>query len=389
MPPESAKNSQVSEALWEAFKEDWAARRLQVEYQPQINLNSKKIVRFEALLRWRHKTDGEIPASNFIPKAEATGLIGEIGQWVLERACADAAFWPAHIGVAVNVSATRLHDPELPAIVQNALLQSGLVAARLELEITETTAIILDRESFQVLTALRALGVRITIDDLDVGHSSIRYLLDFPFDKIKVDSSYTALLGQSGRQGETALAIMQTIAGLAHRLNISCLAEGVETVEQLLMVMGANYTEVQGYLFSRSVASDKVTSVLADIADLWTGFGLPVQRSIAANLSFTQVADVANDVIIITTPELDLPGPTIVYVNPAFTRLTGYSADEAIGQTPRILHGQGTSRIALDAIRTTLSEGRATHERILNFQKMARLTGWICISSRCATKPER
>ncbi len=363
------KRKPAAIALWDAFRQDWAARRLTVEYQSQINLMSRKIVRFEALLRWRHRTLGKIPAAEFIPLAEENGLIGEIGQWVLERACADATAWPAEIGVAVNVSATRLHDPALPSIVQNALLQSGLTASRLELEITETAAIVLDAESFHILNSLRALGVRITIDDIDAGHSSFRYLLDFPFDKIKVDTSYTALLGQSGRRGEAALAIMQTIAGLCHRLNISCLAEGVETVEQLLMVMGANYTEVQGFLFAQSVAADKVNAELACIADRWQQFALPVQRSVAAGLTFVQVADVANDIVIITTPDLDPPGPTIVYVNPAFTRLTGYSADEAIGQTPRMLHGQGTSRETLDAIRTTLTEGRSVQEKILNFAK--------------------
>ncbi len=377
MPPERAGNSTeqlgfaglTDEALWELFSEDWAARRLRVEYQPQINLTSRKVVRFEALLRWRHETKGEIPASEFIRLAEENGIIGDIGQWVLERACEDAMTWPAEIGVAVNVSATRLHDSMLPVIVQNALRQSSLPAARLELEITETAAIKLDSTSFHVLNALRKLGLRITIDDLDVGHSSIRYLLDFPFDKIKVDLSYTALLGQSGRRGETALSIMQTIAGLCHRLNISCLAEGVETAQQLMMVMGANYTEVQGYLFGRSVAANNIASVLANNATIWKNLVLPAQKAEAGSLSFYQVAEVANDVIIVTTPDLNAPGPVITYVNPAFTRLTGYSAEEAIGQTPRILQGPETSRMALDNIRATLTEGRTAHEKVLNFSK--------------------
>ena len=294
-PPEPAC---APDDLRERFALDWGARRLTLEYQPQINLISKQIVRFEALLRWRHETRGQIPASDFIPMAEEMGIIGEIGQWVLERACADAMAWAADIGVAVNVSATRLHDPLLPAIVENALRQSGLSASRLELEITETADIAIDPESFGILTALKALGVRITIDDLDVGHSSFRYLLEFPFDKIKVDASYTALLGQSGRQAETSLAIMQTISGLCHRLNISCLAEGVESVEQLTIVMGANYTEVQGYLFSRPITADKIPLALAEIAGIWDKFALPLQRSAAANLSFFQVADAANDIII-------------------------------------------------------------------------------------------
>jgi PAS domain S-box-containing protein len=355
--------------LREAFEQDWAARRFTLEYQPQINLITKQIVRFEALLRWRHEILGQISASDFIPMAEEMGFIGEIGQWVLERACEEAMAWPATIGVAVNVSATRLHDPLLPGIVQNALRQSNLPAGRLELEITETADIAIDPESFAILKALKALGLRITIDDLDVGHSSFRYLLEFPFDKVKVDASYTALLGQSGRQAETSLAIMRTISGLCHRLNISCLAEGVETVEQLTIVMGANYTEVQGYLFGKPVTADRIPATLAEIAGTWDKFALPLQRSAAASLSFFQVADAASDIIIVTTPDLTPPGPTIIYVNPAFTRLTGYSAEAAIGQSPRMLQGAGTSRATLDAIRAALSEGHTAHEKILNFTK--------------------
>jgi diguanylate cyclase (GGDEF)-like protein/PAS domain S-box-containing protein len=353
-----------------AFKEDWAARRFTLEYQPQINLISKKIVRFEALLRWSHKTEGQIPAAEFIPLAEEMGIIGDIGQWVLESACAEAMFWPEEVGVAVNVSATRLHDPALPSIVRNALLQSGLAASRLELEITESAAIILDSESFAILNALQALGVRITIDDLDAGHSSLRYLLEFAFDKVKVDYSYTALLGKSGRQGMASLAIMKTISGLCHRLNITCLAEGVETVEQLLLVMSANYTEVQGYLFGRPITPDKIMAALAEVADTWAKFALPLQRANAAALSFLQVAEAAKDVIIVTTPDLNSPGPYIVYVNPAFTRLTGYSAEEAIGQTPRMLQGSGTSRATLVALKTALREDRPAHELVLNYSKL-------------------
>jgi len=261
------------------FEQDWAARRFTLEYQPQINLMSKQIVRFEALLRWRHKTLGQISASDFIPMAEELGFIGEIGQWVLERACEEAMTWPANIGLAVNVSATRLHDPLLPGIVEHALRQSRLPAGRLELEITETEAIDIDTESLAILAALQALGLRITIDDLDAGHSSFRYLLEFPFDKVKVDASYTALLGQSGRRGETSLAIMGMISGLCGRLNISCLAEGVETVEQLGIVMGANYTEVQGYLFGKPVPADKIPAALSEISATWEKFTLPLREA--------------------------------------------------------------------------------------------------------------
>lgn len=278
MPPMNAGNSPkaagTSHKLREAFEQDWAARKFSLDYQPQINLISKRIVRFEALLRWRHEALGSIPASDFIPMAEEMGIIGEIGQWVLERACQEAMAWPASIGLAVNVSATRLHDPLLPAIVENALQQSSLPAARLELEITETADIAIDSVSFAILTALQALGLRITIDDLDVGHSSFRYLLEFPSDKIKVDASYTALLGQSGRRAETSLEIMRTISGLCHRLNICYLAEGVETAEQLTIVMGADYTEAQGYLFGKPVSADKIPAALAEFAGTWQKFAL-------------------------------------------------------------------------------------------------------------------
>lgn len=254
--------------LRQALLADWSAGRFHLEYQPQVNLRRGTISRFEALLRWEGN-EGRVPPKDFIPLAEEIGLIGQISQWVLERACLDAVTWPEEIGLAVNITADALQDSGLPAIVQHALAQSGLAASRLELEITETAPIVADAECLRILDELRALGVRLIIDDLDIGHASLRYLLDFTFDKIKLDGLYTASLGRPGRRGEAAWAIMRSVAALCQTLKIDSLAEGVETVEQLGMVMRARFTEVQGFIFGVPVAAESVHEVILHMRGLW------------------------------------------------------------------------------------------------------------------------
>lgn len=350
-----------------ALREDWAARRFGVEYQPQVNLHSRKIVRFEALLRWKH-AQGLISPKDFIPIAEEIGLISEMGQWVLEQACKDAMTWPEAIGIAVNVSPISLRDRDMPGMVRRTLSKSGLAASRLELEVTESSEIMMDVESLSVLNAIRMLGVRVIIDDLDAGHASLRYLLDFPFDKIKLDGIYASALDRCDRQGEAAREIMRSIAGLCRNLKIESLAEGVETPAQLALVMEACFTEVQGYIFGEPVSADNLQQSFRQTDEVWQTLAI-AEPAPSAEFSFFQVADLVNDVIIVTTPEISYPGPKIIYVNPAFTRLTGFTAEEAIGKTPRITQGPGTSRKTLDAIRLALSEGRGVHEKILNYTK--------------------
>jgi diguanylate cyclase (GGDEF)-like protein/PAS domain S-box-containing protein len=365
----STRTKQGQAKLRQSLQHDWAAKRFKVEYQPQINLQARKIVRFEALLRWEPAAADVVSPKDFIPLAEDMGMIGEMGQWVLERACADAMRWPEDVGIAVNVTAASLHNAKLPSMVQHALRQSGLAASRLELEVTETSAIVMDTESLEILNALRDLGVRITIDDLDVGHSSLRYLLDFSFDKVKVDGLYAAALGRPDARGTTALEIMRCFAEICRNLNIDCLAEGVENAEQLALVMAANFTEVQGYLFGESVPAEHVDGVFLHVESVWQKLAIPKNGSAAEGFSFFQVADAVNDIIIVTNAEIASPGPVIIYVNPAFTRLTGFTANEVIGKTPRILQGPGSSRATLDGIRAALNEGRAAHEKILNYTK--------------------
>jgi diguanylate cyclase (GGDEF)-like protein/PAS domain S-box-containing protein len=372
MPEDHAGNSSRAildlTELKHALAQDWAARRFRLEYQQQINLRSRRIVRFEALLRWDRGEKTLISPNDFIPLAEELGLIFEIGQWVLERACADAVTWQSDIGVAVNVSAICLRDPALTAMVGDALAQTRLQPSRLELEITESAAIIMDPASLGILHAIQNLGVRITIDDLDAGHASLQYLLHFPFDKVKLDAVYAAALTGQDWRAEAARGIIHCVAGLCNTLNIDSLAEGVETQAQLAVVMDAGFTEVQGYIFGAPVAAGKIPQTILRSEEICRILEL-AQPEPEVEFSFSQVADAVNDIIVVTTAQIAVPGPVITYVNPAFTRLTGFTAEEVIGKTPRILQGPGSCRTALEAIRTALGEGRTAQERILNYTK--------------------
>jgi diguanylate cyclase (GGDEF)-like protein/PAS domain S-box-containing protein len=352
---------QLAQDLREAVA-DWT---LDLNYQPQINLRTGRVTWFEALLRWRHPVRGNVPPEDFIPLAEETGLIGEIGRQVLERACRTAAAWPEDIGVAVNVSAAQFANRSLPATVAAALQAAGLAPQRLELEITESVLMASETIALEVMQALRHIGVRLAIDDFGVGYSSLGYLVRFPFDKVKIDRLFVSGAGEA----KSRSAIVRAVIGLCSSLGITCTAEGVETQEQLAALMHANCPEAQGHLFSPGVAGPDIPGLLARLEPT-PGAPTGARRLVTAvDISFFQIAESANDVIIVTTPDLDPPGPTIVYVNPAFSRLTGYSAAEAIGLTPRILQGPGTGRASLDAIRAALKAGRPAREKVLNFAK--------------------
>ena len=219
----------------------------EMHYQPVVNLERDEVSAFEALLRWHHPERGKIAPAEFIPLAEETGLIVPIGEWALRQACAEAAGWPRHIKVAVNVSAVQFKLGNLAQSVVSALASSGLAASRLELEITETALI---QDSKSVLTTLRQLhdlGVRIALDDFGTGYSSLSYLRSFPFDKIKIDRSF---IGDLTLAGEGSLAIVRSIARLGQSLGMETTAEGVETKGQLDLVRAEGCTEMQGYYFS-------------------------------------------------------------------------------------------------------------------------------------------
>jgi diguanylate cyclase (GGDEF)-like protein/PAS domain S-box-containing protein len=353
-----------------------AAKGFTIAYQPQIDLRSERVTTFEALIRWDDPDRGDVSPAQFIPLAEEIGLIGEIGQWVLEQACRDAMNWPEDVGLAVNVSALQIADSTFPAIVGAALAASGLAPSRLELEITETKMVPNDPVTVAVLNAITESGVGIVIDDFDIGYSALGYLVNFPFSKIKIDRSFIDELAQDKHRHEAAITIVRSIIGLCKDLKITCLAEGVETEEQLTTLMQANCTEVQGYLLGRPQPLADTNKILGHIPALLRRMNISrgnvmpdAQQSRSQTIPFMQIAETANDIILVTTPDLDPPGPMIVYVNPAFTRLTGYTSAEATGLSPRILQGPGTSRATLDKIQASLRAGRPVHEKILNFAK--------------------
>ena len=217
-------------------------------------LPDQRIVAFEALLRWRHPRRGMVTPDDFIPLAEEVGLIDALGRWVLQQACTSAATWPAHIGLAVNLSPLQLNSGQLVDTVRAALEQPGLAANRLELEITESVPLNDNSISLATLHGLHALGVHISIDDFGAGFSSVSYLRKFAFDKIKVDRSFVRDVASD----KTAQAIVQAMATLGSSLGIGVTAEGVETYEQLRAVRDLGCTQAQGYLISTPRPADEL-----------------------------------------------------------------------------------------------------------------------------------
>jgi len=239
-------------------------RELELHFQPLFDLTKNRISAFEALLRWHHPTRGMIAPVEFIPVAEETGLIVPIGAWVLQEACRQAALWPAHIRVAVNVSSVQFRRPGLGTHIVQALQSSGLQPDRLEVEITESLFLESAEETIKLLHSLRALGVRIALDDFGTGYSSLSYLQSFPFDKIKIDQSFIAnLLTRPG-----AGAIVKAITDLATALGMETTAEGVEETAQLSELRAHGCSSVQGYLFSRPIAAKDIPTLLKHEGDI-------------------------------------------------------------------------------------------------------------------------
>jgi diguanylate cyclase (GGDEF)-like protein/PAS domain S-box-containing protein len=220
---------------------------LSIVYQPQWNVRTRTVTGFEALLRWNHPTRGPVSPSTFIPIAEETGSILDIGDWVLRTACREAATWTRPLTVAVNVSALQLYNPTFAQEVHQILLNTGLPARNLEIEITETALIADFNRAISTLRSLKALGIRVAMDDFGTGYSSLSNLRAFPFDKIKIDRSFT----KSVHCNDQAGAIVRAVLGLGHGLNLSVSAEGVETPEELHFLQAEVCDEVQGYLIAR------------------------------------------------------------------------------------------------------------------------------------------
>jgi len=236
-----------------------ALREFEVHYQPQVNLATGLLSGFEALIRWRHPERGMVPPAAFIPLAEEIGLIGPIGEWVLRQACHEAARWPDHLSIAVNLSPLQFKDKKIVQTAVSALAGSGLAPERLELEITESALLQDNEATLSILHELRALGVRVSMDDFGTGYSSLGYLRSFPFDKIKIDRSFIMKLPDSGESA----AIVRAITSLGESLGMTTIAEGVETLEQVEHLRREGCTSIQGYLISKPIPSNDIPALLA------------------------------------------------------------------------------------------------------------------------------
>jgi diguanylate cyclase (GGDEF)-like protein/PAS domain S-box-containing protein len=216
-------------------------------YQPIVDIKTRDVASVEALVRWHHPQRGMISPNDFIPIAEETGLINALGEWVLHKACADAASWPPHIKVAVNLSPVQFRKGNLVDTVSSVLTESGLPPQRLELEITESVLMQGSDENIGILHQLRGLGISIVLDDFGTGYSSRSYLRIFTFDKIKIDRSFVNELSKNA----DCAAIVSAVASLGMSLDVGTVAEGVETEDQLALVRAAGCTHAQGFLFGK------------------------------------------------------------------------------------------------------------------------------------------
>jgi EAL domain-containing protein (putative c-di-GMP-specific phosphodiesterase class I) len=219
---------------------------LQLFYQPQARVTGQ-IVGFEALLRWDHLRRGFVPPGTFVPLAEESGLIDQIGEWVLREACREAASWRKPLQIAINLSPVQLRQGNLVPLVHSVLLETGLAPDRLVIEITEGALMDDYSRAVSILRRLKSLGVRIAMDDFGTGYSSLSYLQSFPFDKIKIDQTFIANLERNTQSA----AIVRAVLGLGRSLDLTTVAEGVETQAQLAILQSEGCDEMQGYLIGR------------------------------------------------------------------------------------------------------------------------------------------
>ncbi|HLO79051.1 MAG TPA: GGDEF domain-containing phosphodiesterase, partial [Magnetospirillum sp.] len=239
-----------------------AERQFRLHYQPKLDARSRRIVGAEALIRWSHPERGEVSPALFIPVAERAGLVGAIGDWALTEACRQMRKWcddGLDFGcVSVNLSPAQFHDAGLSEKVERALALSKLPPSALELEITETMMATEVDRAISILTHLGAMGVRISIDDFGTGYSSLAYLKLFPVDTLKIDRAFVKELPGNAKDG----AIVASIVALATNLGFDVIAEGVETPDQAVYLLGKGVSSMQGYLFSPPVGADRFTQLL-------------------------------------------------------------------------------------------------------------------------------
>lgn len=260
--PDLAKTLSARSSMERDLRRALANGEFELFYQPVLNLAAQKIVGFEALLRWRHPTEGLILPADFVPLAEELGLIMPIGEWVIREAFTEAARWPASMRIAVNVSTVQFERGSLVGVLVNALAASGLAPDRVEIEITETLFLEQSEINLDILHQLHALGLKVALDDFGTGFSALSYLLAFPFDKIKIDGSFVRALDSTAG----AHIILRSVADIGQRMGMVTTAEGIETAEQLRSVRALGYTEAQGFLIARPMNRDAIRQLL-DLAN--------------------------------------------------------------------------------------------------------------------------
>jgi diguanylate cyclase (GGDEF)-like protein/PAS domain S-box-containing protein len=250
--PEMDRRLLERRALEGDLRHALAADQLELHYQPLADCQSVSVRGFEALLRWRHAERGMVSPAEFIPLAEECGLINTLGAWVMRKACAEAAGWPAHVSIAVNLSPVQFRQPELTSEILGILAETGLAPERLELEITEGVLIGDPERTLATLNTLKAAGIRISLDDFGTGYSSLSYLQRFPFDKLKIDHSFIQGMEEHGG----SMAIVRAVIALGRSLHLTVTAEGVETEKQLALLQAQACDQAQGYLLGRPMPAE-------------------------------------------------------------------------------------------------------------------------------------
>ncbi len=253
------RSAQERQSLELGIRDALAKKELELYYQPICKLPKDEIIGFECLIRWRHPSRGVLPPGQFLSIAEEMGMANEIGAWVIEQACAQAATWPSSVMVNVNLSPLQIASDDVVHRIEQALRQTGLPANRLEIEITESSLLQNDPVTLDQLKRLKDLGASIALDDFGTGNSSLSYLVSFPIDRIKIDRLFVSQLGRS-RESDL---IVRSIVQLAKNLNCSVVAEGIETAEQLQRVRTLHVSYGQGYLLGKPMPAKEATELLA------------------------------------------------------------------------------------------------------------------------------
>ncbi|MCM8731769.1 putative bifunctional diguanylate cyclase/phosphodiesterase [Hephaestia sp. GCM10023244] len=299
--------AQNRKALEDDLRHALVQNQFYVAYQPVVSTREERIVGYEALIRWEHPTRGAISPAEFVPIAEECGLIESIGEWVLRTACDEAARWPDHVRVAVNVSPIQFANPALPAIVTNALAKSGIAPQRLELEITEGVFLDETASSDQMFKNLKAIGVRLALDDFGTGYSSLGYLKKAPFDKIKIDQSFVRGAAIPGNRNA---AIIKAIVTLAETLGMETTAEGVELEDEIALIRNLGCSHIQGYIYGKPARCDEVRKQLGGGGKA-RAMGYKVSRSPRTRMLRSARIEVAGEVGEVRIRDLSATGAMI------------------------------------------------------------------------------